>query len=151
MDNTSGSRFAQRLENLIRSTGKSAPQIAGEIRARSGGDASLSDSYFWQLRTGKKDPRLGVVRAIADYFGVAPSYFMDDAVEETDVALAKQRITAGERHVRNIAARARGLKLGTLQRIAEIVEDARILDGLDTMSGVHIENEHTPTEDAHTS
>ena len=137
MDDDSAHQFAHRLDSLIRSSGKSAPQIAAEIRARAEGDISLSDSYFWQLRTGKKDPRLAVVRNIADYFDVPASYFLDEVVDDTDEAVTKQRASAGEKQVRNIAARARGLKLGTLQRITEIVEDARILDGLNGISDKH--------------
>lgn len=140
MDDNSTDRFTQRLDSLIRSSGKSAPQIAAEIRARTEGKVSLSDSYFWQIRTGKKDPRLAMVRAIADYFGVPASYFLDDVVEGTDSAVARQRTYVGEKQVRKIAARARGLNLGTLQRIAEIVEDARILDGLDGLSGTRTED-----------
>jgi transcriptional regulator with XRE-family HTH domain len=144
MDDNSTDRFTQRLDSLIRSSGKSAPQIAAEIRARAEGNVSLSDSYFWQLRTGKQDPRLAVVRAIADYFGVPASYFVDDVVEETDSVVARQRTSVGEKQVRKIAARARGLNLGTLQRIAEIVEDARILDGLDGLSGARAEDSNMP-------
>lgn len=143
MDGNSTDRFTQRLDSLIRSTGKSAPQIAAEIRARVEGNVSLSDSYFWQLRTGKKDPRLAVVRTIADYFGVPASYFLDDIAEERDAAVARQRASAGEKQVCKIAARARGLNLGTLQRIAEIVEDARILDGLDGISSTRTEDSNT--------
>lgn len=143
MDDDSAHQFAHRLNRLIRSTGKSAPQIAAEIRARAEGDISLSDSYFWQLRTGKQDPRLAMVRAIADYFGVPASYFLDEVVGDTDEAVTRQPISAGEKQVRNIAARARGLKPGTLQRITEIVEDARILDGLDRISGNHGEDANT--------
>ena len=102
----------------------------------------MSDSYFWQLRTGKKDPRLAVVRVIAGYFGVPASYFLDDVVDNADTILTRQRSSASEKQVRNITARARGLKLGTLQRIAEIVEDARILDGLDGISTPRADNAH---------
>jgi transcriptional regulator with XRE-family HTH domain len=137
MEEPSNNEFADKLNRLIDASGKSAPQIAAEIRAAGEGKASLSDSYFWQLRTGKKDPRLGVVRLIADYFGVHASYFLDDHGDPAEI-LPKLRATAGDEQVRGIATRAKGLKKGTLHRIAQIVEDARVLDGLDGLSDNHL-------------
>jgi transcriptional regulator with XRE-family HTH domain len=43
------------------------------------GAATISQSYIWQLRKGKKDnPTIGHLHALADFFGVPAAYFVDD-------------------------------------------------------------------------
>jgi transcriptional regulator with XRE-family HTH domain len=54
-------------------------QVAAEIGSTSG--VSISQSYIWQLRKGKKDnPTLKHLQALADFFGVPAAYFFDDEV-----------------------------------------------------------------------
>jgi len=53
--------------------------VAAEI-ARSSG-VTISQSYIWQLRKGKKDnPTLKHLQALADFFGVPAAYFFDSEV-----------------------------------------------------------------------
>lgn len=45
------------------------------------GVTTISQSYIWQLRKGKKDnPTLSHLQALADFFGVPVAYFVDDGV-----------------------------------------------------------------------
>ena len=55
-------------------------QVAGAI-ADTG--VTISQSYIWQLRKGKKDnPTFKHLQALAGFFGVPVSYFFDDEVTD---------------------------------------------------------------------
>jgi transcriptional regulator with XRE-family HTH domain len=55
--------------------------VAREIARISG--VSISQSYIWQLRKGRKDnPTLRHLQALAEFFGVPAAYFLDDEVTE---------------------------------------------------------------------
>jgi hypothetical protein len=52
--------------------------VASAIRRRGG--PTVSHTYLWQLRRGLRDnPTKQHLEALADFFGVPPSYFFDDA------------------------------------------------------------------------
>ena len=69
-----------RLFRQIRAAGQPEPSymtVAESIRAQQG--VSISHTYIWQLRTGKRDnPTVQHLTALATYFGVPVSYFLDD-------------------------------------------------------------------------
>lgn len=53
--------------------------VAAEIGRTAG--ATISQSYIWQLRKGKKDnPTIKHLQALADFFGVPAAYFFDSEV-----------------------------------------------------------------------
>ncbi|MER6382477.1 helix-turn-helix domain-containing protein [Streptomyces sp. NPDC001127] len=53
--------------------------VAAEIGKS--GATTISQSYIWQLRKGKKDnPTISHLQALADFFGVPVAYFVDDGV-----------------------------------------------------------------------
>lgn len=53
--------------------------VAAEIGRASG--VTISQSYIWQLRKGRKDnPTLKHLQALADFFGVPAAYFFDSEV-----------------------------------------------------------------------
>jgi transcriptional regulator with XRE-family HTH domain len=55
-------------------------QVAGAIVATG---VTISQSYIWQLRKGKKDnPTFKHLQALAAFFGVPVSYFFDDEVTD---------------------------------------------------------------------
>jgi transcriptional regulator with XRE-family HTH domain len=55
-------------------------QVAAAIVA---GGVTISQSYIWQLRKGKKDnPTFKHLQALARFFGVPVSYFFDDEVTD---------------------------------------------------------------------
>jgi transcriptional regulator with XRE-family HTH domain len=104
-------------------------EVAEGIRARGG--PTVSATYLWQLRKGLRDnPTKKHLEALADFFGVSPSYFFDeDAAKRIDAELD---VLAALRDapVRHIALRAVGLSPESLATIADMVERVRQLEGL---------------------
>ncbi|MCX5340304.1 helix-turn-helix domain-containing protein [Streptomyces sp. NPDC058409] len=127
--------LASKLDYLfetVRPRGRAAythEEVATEIAKRGG--PTVSASYIWSLRTGKKDnPTMRHLEALADFFGVPPSYFFsaeDSERVESELAL----LTAfRDAEVRGVALRSSGLSSETLQTIRGFVERARALEGL---------------------
>lgn len=104
-------------------------EVAAEITAQ--GAATISASYLWLLRTGKRDnPTARHLEALARYFGVTPDYFFDVAVAE-DVRRELKFIAAlRDAGVTNLALRAAGLTPDVLAAITVMVEQARKAQGL---------------------
>jgi transcriptional regulator with XRE-family HTH domain len=132
--------FARKLDHLFRvvhpATGEhSARYVAGKIAEM--GEVTISATYIWQLRTGVKDnPTKKHMEALAAFFGVDPSYFMDDAVttrvnEQLDMIVALRDVG-----VKNLALRAVGLSEASVRAICKIVENVRALEGLDPVAGL---------------
>lgn len=95
------------------------------------GGPSMSASFLHQLRTGQRDnPGIKYLKAIADFFGVSPSYFFDD--EEGARAQAEVTLLESMRdnQVRSVALRASGLSSETLRTVQAFIERARELEGL---------------------
>lgn len=92
---------------------------------------SISGSYLWALRNGKKtNPTVLHLRAIAKYFGVEPRYLIEEGPHE-DIESELGAIAAlRDAGVRNLAARAFGLTPRSLESLAKMVDHARELDGL---------------------
>jgi transcriptional regulator with XRE-family HTH domain len=76
--------IAEKLDRLFRQAspaGRAAEPsymaVAEAIRADQG--VSISHTYIWQLRTGKRDnPTVQHLTALARFFGVPVAYFLDD-------------------------------------------------------------------------
>ncbi|MFD6415751.1 helix-turn-helix domain-containing protein [Streptomyces sp. NPDC060194] len=104
-------------------------EVATEIAKRGG--PTVSASYIWSLRTGKKDnPTMRHLEALAEFFGVPPAYFFsseDSERIESELALLAAFRDA---EVRDVALRSSGLSTETLQTIRGFVERARALEGL---------------------
>lgn len=73
------SEFASRLNELFTrpvDSGRALPTNRGVARALTERGQPLSASYLCQLRSGRRDsPAPAVIAALADHFGVGPSYF----------------------------------------------------------------------------
>jgi len=104
-------------------------EVAAEITA--GGGATISASYLWLLRTGKRNnPTASHLEALARYFGVTPAYFFDEEVAgdiERELDLLKAMRDAGVKH---LALRASGLTPDVLSAITVMLEQARKAQGL---------------------
>lgn len=105
-------------------------QAAAEaIKKKTG--VSISTAYLWQLRNGMKDnPTLQHLQAIADMFGVPPSYLVDpggDPKIDSQLNLIQAMRDGG---VRNLALRASGLTPRSLNNVAAILDHARELEHL---------------------
>jgi len=75
--------IAEKLDRLfrqVRAAGQAEPSymaVAEAIRTVQG--VSISHTYIWQLRTGRRDnPTVQHLTALATYFGVPVAYFLDD-------------------------------------------------------------------------
>src|SRR5690349_178372 len=75
--------LAEKLDRLFRIVRPKArdeytyEEVASAIRERG---VMISHTYIWQLRKGARDnPTLRHLEALAEFFGVSPSYFFDEA------------------------------------------------------------------------
>ncbi|NGO46207.1 helix-turn-helix domain-containing protein [Streptomyces ureilyticus] len=127
--------LAQKLDHLFltihpRGRGPYTHEEVASAIQRSGG-ATISASYIWSLRTGKKDnPTMKHLEALAGFFGVAPAYFFDDESSERIDAQLSLIASMRDNHVVEVATRASGLSVETLETIKGFIERARTLEGL---------------------
>ncbi|WP_250004102.1 helix-turn-helix domain-containing protein [Actinoplanes sp. M2I2] len=71
--------IAGRLDRLFKQLRPEPSYMAVAEAVRSGQGVSISHTYIWQLRTGRRDnPTIQHLTALATYFGVPVSYFIDD-------------------------------------------------------------------------
>jgi transcriptional regulator with XRE-family HTH domain len=127
--------LAQKLDHLFTTVHPknrgpySYEEVASSIE-RSGGP-TISASYIWSLRTGKKDnPTMKHLEALAGFFGVAPAYFFNDESSERITAQLQLIETMRDNDVVEVATRASGLSTETLKTIKGFIERARQLEGL---------------------
>ncbi|OMC26078.1 XRE family transcriptional regulator [Mycobacterium colombiense] len=95
----------------------------------------ISPAYLWQLRSGlKTNPTVAHLRAIADYFGVPPSYLIDRGTDPAIDAQLNLLQALRDNGVRDLAARASGLTPQALDSLAAIVDHLRELERLPPIS-----------------
>lgn len=71
--------IAGRLDRLFKQLRPEPSYMAVAEAVRSGQGVSISHTYIWQLRTGRRDnPTIQHLTALATYFGVPVAYFIDD-------------------------------------------------------------------------
>src|SRR5918912_4151596 len=93
-------------------------EVAEGIRRRGG--PTISATYIWQLRKGLRDnPTKRHLEALADFFGVSPAYFFDDAAAERIDAELALLAALRDAPVRRLALRASGLSPDSLVTIAQ--------------------------------
>lgn len=126
--------FADKLDHLFRvvhPAGRgefSYKEVEAGVAARGG---EISSAYVWHLRKGSRDnPTLKHMEALAEFFGVAVSYFVDDDVAARVDAELSVIAALRDSGVRHVALRASGLSAATLGAISGIIEQARRLEGL---------------------
>ena len=112
-----------RLFRQARPAGRAEPSymtVAEAIRADQG--VSISHTYIWQLRTGRRDnPTVQHLTALATYFGVPVAYFLDDEqTRRVDAQLDLLRTLADAR-VTEIALRAADVSPRGRDTIAELI------------------------------
>lgn len=109
-------------------------EVAEGVNRRGG--TTISATYLWELRTGKKDnPRKKHLEAIADFFGIPPRYFFDDDSTARIDAQLELFAAMREAGIRQLALRATDLSPETLHTIAQLIERARQLEGLPNGEG----------------
>ena len=134
-ENAEPSELAIKLNKLFDTMRKpSVPPLsnaaaADAITAKTG--VSISAAYLWQLRSGMKtNPTVTHLRAIAQFFGVAPSYLIDPGIDpeiDAQLNLLQAMRDAG---VRDLAMRASGLTPQALNSLRAMVDHARQLEQL---------------------
>lgn len=94
--------------------------VASAIREQQG--ISISHTYLWQLRTGRRDnPTIQHLTALANFFGVPVGYFLDD--EEARRIDGELDLLAALRdsEVSTIALRAADLSPSSRQTIIDMI------------------------------
>ncbi|EFV15048.1 transcriptional regulator [Segniliparus rugosus] len=93
----------------------------------------LSKGYLSDLRNGlAPEPRLDLVRAFAQYFGVDPNYFLVPSAQQAEEIAARGEL-AGALQAAGAAElgfRTAGLSAASLRHIAQIIDSVRSLEGL---------------------
>lgn len=105
--------------------------VASAIRDAS--DVTISQSYIWQLRKGKKDnPTLKHLQALANFFGVPAAYFFDDRV--TDRVSTQLAALEAERQRRAVNADREDARVMAM-RAGELSDERRkqVMDLLDVI------------------
>ena len=130
-----GRTLAEKVDRLFqqvhpRGRGEySYEEVAEGIRQRGG--PTISATYLWLLRKGQRDnPTKKHLEALADFFGVPPAYFFDDAAAARVDAQLELLVALRDAPVRQIALRAHGLSPESLLAIAQMIEHVRQLEGL---------------------
>ncbi|OBJ00431.1 helix-turn-helix domain-containing protein [Mycobacterium sp. 1465703.0] len=125
-----------KLFELMRKAGTPAlsnAAAAAAITSKTG--VPISPAYLWQLRSGiKTNPTVAHLRAIADFFGVPPSYLVDRATDPALDAQLNLLHALRDSGVRDLAARASGLTPQALNSLAAIVDHLRELERLPPVS-----------------
>lgn len=129
------SELSIKLNKLFRTMRKpSEPTLSNAAAAEaitSQTGVSISAAYLWQLRQGiKNNPTVAHLRAIAEFFGVTPSYLIDPGIdpkidEQLDLLAALR--DAG---IRDLALRANGLTPEAIDSLRAMVDHARQLERL---------------------
>jgi transcriptional regulator with XRE-family HTH domain len=129
-----GPTLASRLDRLFRTVrppGRAEytyEEVAEAIRATG---VMISHTYIWQLRKGQRDnPTKRHMEALAQFFGVPPAYFLEDAAADRIDAQLELLAAMRDGDVRSIALRATGLSSKGLQAIRSMIEHAREIEGL---------------------
>lgn len=104
-------------------------EVATAIEAAGG--PTISATYIWQLRKGiRTNPTLNHLEALARFFGVPTSYFLDDAsAAEVDSHL-ELLAALRDSEVQAIALRASGVSAEGLKAIVTMLDHVRRAEGL---------------------
>lgn len=127
--------LAQKIDYLFRTVHPSGrgeysnAEVAAALQAAGG--PTISATYVWQLRTGKRDnPTMKHLEALASFFQVPPAYFFDDEASSRITEELATLAALRDAGVRSIALRANGLSPQVLSSIRGMLDHARALEGL---------------------
>jgi ESX-1-secreted protein regulator len=128
--------LAGRLDRLFRTVhpkdrGPYIPAEVAEKINKAAGERVISSTYIWQLRTGRRDnPTQKHLSALAAFFGVSPMYFFEEAEADRDAVGPDLVAALKDDDVREMALRAAGLSERSLRAIRDMIESARVVEGL---------------------
>lgn len=110
--------FSQKLDKLFKTITKANGEEFTPEEVEVATEKAITSSYIYRLRTGKSsNPTIDKVQALAEFFGIDPSYFFAD--EETEPATDPERLVA------SVALRARNMDLKTLEDMLAIIRTLR--------------------------
>jgi len=126
--------LAEKLDHLFATVhpakGEYTHQQVADAILEAGGP-TISATYLWQLRNGKRDnPTMRHLEALSMFFGVPPTYFFDDEVTERIDAELELLASLRDASVRQIALRAAGLSKESIGTIVDMIDRVRKLEGL---------------------
>lgn len=133
--------LAEKLDRLFRTTPVPGRQGQREYTYRAAVEAidrlsvrdgpSISPTYLWELRTGRRDnPTLRHLAALAVLFGVPADFFFDDTTAHRPDAELDLLLALRDPALRDLIRRAAGLSTPGLAALAGMAEHARRLEGL---------------------
>jgi transcriptional regulator with XRE-family HTH domain len=131
-DSSDLSAKLNRLFEIMRSPSQQplSNAAAAEAITRQTG-VPISPAYLWQLRSGlKTNPTVQHLRAIAQYFGVSPSYLIDPGADEKIDAQLSLLQALRDAGVRDLAMRASGLTPQAIGSLRAMIDHARQLEQL---------------------
>ncbi len=126
--------LARKIDRLFKAVHKgerehSAEEVATGLREMGG--PTISSTYIWQLRTGKRDnPTKKHLEALAAYFRVPVAYFFDDEAAERIDAELDLLVAMRDSGVRSIALRTVGFDAQSLDAVRSVVDQLRALQKL---------------------
>ena len=129
----SASTLAERLDKLFTTMHPgyrheyTTQEVCDGIRAQGG--PTISPVYLWQLRKGHRtNPTMEHLEALAQFFGVSASYFLDEDVSDVDEQLDLLALLR-DRQVQHIAFRAAQLPPASQRDVTELIEILRRAEG----------------------
>jgi transcriptional regulator with XRE-family HTH domain len=133
--------LADRLDHLFRVVHPKdrGPYTPAEVAAAvndAAGERVISSTYIWQLRTGRRDnPTQRHLSALAAFFGVSPLYFFGETETGRESVPPELAVALDDDELRGLTLRAAGLSERALRAIRDMIENARVLEGLDAGDG----------------
>ena len=112
--------FATKLNRLFEEKRKPDGSQYTQNEVIEGAKGILNRVYLWKLRKGTaSNPSLHVIQALAEFFGVAPSYFLENRVVKTEHS---QKIQKRDIVVDRIALRSSQLDDKGKQAVLYMIE-----------------------------
>jgi transcriptional regulator with XRE-family HTH domain len=110
-------------------------QDVADALAAAGGP-SVGGAYLYMLRTGRRtNPRVELLVALARYFQVPASYFIDDAAASEITEQLELLAALRDNDVQQLALRTQGLSAGSRQALTGMIEQLRRMEGLNASEG----------------
>lgn len=92
---------------------------------------TVSDTYLWMLRTGKRDnPTKRHLEALAAFFGVPPAYWFDDQVAEKTAQELKLLALLRDSRMQSVLLRLSDVSADGKDAVLGLVEGVRKMEGL---------------------
>lgn len=110
--------FAEKLDRLFKTITKPDGEEYSPEEIQAATDKAITSSYIYRLRAGKStNPTIDKVKALADFFGIDPAYFLSDKKSEPT--------PDPERLVESMALRARNIDLKTVEDMLLMIQALR--------------------------